>query len=48
MENNGVAIESDAYNFECALAFFTIHPWANSKWVILLTDPSARFTFVML
>ena len=27
-------MESGTYGFEHVLVFVTIHPWANSKWVI--------------
>ena len=40
---NRVAVESDAYSFERALAFVSIHPWANRKWVV---DQSERALYL--
>ena len=41
-------IGSDKYSFECALAFITIHPWANSKWPIDQSECSLYFCYVIV
>ena len=45
---NRVAVESDVYNFECVLAFVTIHPWANGKWVIDQSEHALYLSYVIM
>ena len=40
-------VERDVYDFECALAFVTIHPWANSKWEIDQLERALYFCYVI-
>ena len=40
-------VERDVYDFERALAFVTIHPWANSKWEIDQLERALYFCYVI-
>ena len=47
-EKNRVAVESDAYGFAHALAFGSIHPWANRKWVIDQSERALYFCYLII